>query len=85
MLSTAQINSTKVPKIHTATLNFILFMTLKNGKVNSILFQVFHTEYEPCCSLIELVRNQYIKTVRPNPSSLLLTQLRLKNCVELYE
>ena len=26
----------------------ILFMTLKKGKLNPILFKVFHTEYEPC-------------------------------------
>ena len=32
---------------HNPTPNFILIMTLKNGKLNSILFKVFHTEYEP--------------------------------------
>ena len=45
-LSTAQKN---LHKIHTFQ-NFILFMTLKNGKLNSILFQVFHTAYLPVLS-----------------------------------
>ena len=40
-------NSRKSILFHTATLNFILFMTLKNRRLNSLLFQIFHTEYEP--------------------------------------
>ena len=42
--------STKLPKIYTlpyCNSEFHTIHDLENGKLNSILFQVFHTEYEP--------------------------------------
>ena len=49
--STTRKNPTKLPKIHTFLYRNSEFHTihdLENGKWNSILFQVFHTEYKPC-------------------------------------
>ena len=43
--------STKLPKIDTfpnCNSEFHTIHDLENGKLNSILFQVFHTEYEHC-------------------------------------
>ena len=54
--------STKLPKTHTFPYRNSEFHTihdLENGELNSILFQVFHTEYEPWLCIMQTEQSHW--------------------------